>query len=157
MKPTCTNCKFYSLPQHETDISCAINPDGQACNCLDYTPILALNSFEEALIKRKLADYETFRQEALTRFGVTMPDLNFDSNWLIPKNVVSRIKEFLPQVLTHQKAQGYTQEQIIIAVIQWVEKRINYHLETYDLTQQGLLSDYGIWKFLPKNNTSDSE
>lgn len=156
MKPTCANCKFYSQPQHDSDITCAINPSGRACSCLDYTPILTENSLEQALANRKLAEYEVFRQEALMRFGVTMPDLSFDSNWLIPKAIINRIKNFLPQAITHEKAQGYTQEQIIIAVIQWVEKQINYHLETYDLTQRGL-SDYGIWEFLPKNNTSDSE
>jgi hypothetical protein len=149
MKPTCTNCKFYSQPQHETDISCAVNPEGQACNCLHYTPIVADDSLEQALINRKLAEYEAFRQEALIRFGVTMPDLSFDSNWLIPQIVVNRLKDFLPQVVTHEEAQGYTQEQIIIAVIQWVESQIGYHLDPYDL-KHGL--SHGIWDILHKNN-----
>jgi hypothetical protein len=155
MKPTCTNCKFYSKPQHDTDISCAVNPEGQACNCLHYTPIVADNSLEMALTNRKLAEYEAFRQEALTRFEVTMPDLSFDSNWLIPKIVINRIKDFLPQAIQNEKAQGYTQEQIIIALIEWVEKQIDSNLEIYDLEKRGL-SEYGIWQFLP-NDEDESE
>ena len=147
MEPTCTNCKFYSLPQHDTDICCAVNPGGVACDCRDYVPVVVADDLlEAALISRKQAEYEAFRRVAQERFGVAMPDLTFDANWLIPQAVNASIKNFLPQVMKSEKAQGYTQEQITQAVIQWAESRIVYHLEAYDL-KEGLA--YGIWNFLP--------
>ncbi|PAX59431.1 hypothetical protein [Brunnivagina elsteri] len=150
MKPTCTNCKYYSQPQHDTDIACAVNPNGKACNCLSYTPVVDENLLETALVNRKQDEYEAFRRQAKERFQVEMPELSFDSNWLIPQIITKRINDFLPQVMRHEKASSYTQEQIAIAVIQWAEKQMNYHLETYDLNHS-LESNCGVWGILEDN------
>ena len=146
MELTCTNCKFYSQPQHDTDVCCAVNPSGVARDCRDYAPVVMDGLLEAVLISRKEAEYEAFRKVAIERFGVKMPDLTFDANWLIPQVVVTSIKDFLPQVMTHPKAQGYTQEQVAQALIQWAESRIIFQLEAYDL-KEGLVN--GIWNFLP--------
>jgi hypothetical protein len=150
MKTTCTNCKYYSQAQHDTDITCAVNPEGQACNCLSYTPVVDENLLETALVNRKKDEYEAFRRQAKERFQVEMPELSFDSSWFIPQIIIKRIHDFLPQAMRHENAKNYTQEQIAIAVIQWAEKQVNYHLEVSDLNRS-LDSNYGVWEILEHN------
>lgn len=151
---TCATCKFYSSPKNDTDLTCVVNPGGQASDCASYTMIVGENALETALIVRKKADYEAFRQEALTIYGVEMPDVHFTSQWLIPQIVITRIKEFLPQVLGHEKAEAYTEEQIILALVEWAEGKISYYLDECDLERA--LSN-GVWEILEHHKTESNQ